>query len=137
VILYRTRGDGRREYLLLRNAKHKAWGFPKGHVDPGETLRQAAVREALEETGYRVESFQRGFAHESRYRVDVDGGPRPKIVVHFLAEAPRGRLRRSSEHDRARWATPGLAARMVRFASLRDVLARAERRLGGRASRSS
>ena len=27
------------------------WSFPKGHVEPGETLLQAALRETREETG--------------------------------------------------------------------------------------
>lgn len=27
------------------------WSFPKGHVEPGETLQQAAIRETREETG--------------------------------------------------------------------------------------
>ncbi|WP_196157954.1 NUDIX domain-containing protein [Reinekea sp. G2M2-21] len=31
------------------------WNQPAGHVEVGESLEQAAVREALEETGYRVE----------------------------------------------------------------------------------
>lgn len=30
------------------------WNQPAGHVEPGESLEQAAEREALEETGYRV-----------------------------------------------------------------------------------
>jgi len=29
------------------------WTFPKGHLEPGETAEQAAVREVQEETGYR------------------------------------------------------------------------------------
>ncbi len=28
------------------------WNLPAGHVDPGETLIEAACKEALEETGY-------------------------------------------------------------------------------------
>src|SRR5882672_11199642 len=31
------------------------WTFPKGHLEPGETAEQAAVREVEEETGYRCE----------------------------------------------------------------------------------
>lgn len=32
-----------------------AYNQPAGHLDPGETLASAAVREAMEETGWRVE----------------------------------------------------------------------------------
>lgn len=31
------------------------WTFPKGHVEPGETPREAALREVAEETGYECE----------------------------------------------------------------------------------
>ena len=31
----------------------EVWTFPKGHLEPGETAEQAAVREVEEETGYR------------------------------------------------------------------------------------
>jgi 8-oxo-dGTP pyrophosphatase MutT (NUDIX family) len=47
--------DGK--YLLVQEALPKAyklWNIPGGHVDNDETLEQAAIREAYEETGYRV-----------------------------------------------------------------------------------
>ena len=31
------------------------WSFPKGHLEPGETAKQAAVRETKEETGISAE----------------------------------------------------------------------------------
>lgn len=38
------------EYLLIQHhAGH--WGFPKGHAEAGESARQAAARELIEETG--------------------------------------------------------------------------------------
>jgi 8-oxo-dGTP pyrophosphatase MutT (NUDIX family) len=41
--------------ILLVKAKHSPadWIFPKGHVEPGETAEQAAVRELSEEAGVR------------------------------------------------------------------------------------
>jgi ADP-ribose pyrophosphatase YjhB (NUDIX family) len=50
-----VRGEG--GFLLLRRAIEPGrgkWVFPGGYVDRGETLGDAAVREALEETGVRI-----------------------------------------------------------------------------------
>ncbi|HJP96081.1 MAG TPA: NUDIX domain-containing protein [Candidatus Saccharimonadales bacterium] len=50
------RGD---RYLLVQEKKpdvYGKWNLPAGHVDPGETPEQAAVREVSEETGYAVEA---------------------------------------------------------------------------------
>jgi 8-oxo-dGTP diphosphatase len=43
--------------LTLRNHEPRmgCWSFPSGFVDAREDVREAAVREALEETGIRVE----------------------------------------------------------------------------------
>ena len=44
------RGD---TVLMIRVGSR--WSFPKGHVEPGETAKQAAVRETREETGISAE----------------------------------------------------------------------------------
>ncbi|MGH7700386.1 MAG: NUDIX hydrolase [Gemmatimonadales bacterium] len=43
-----ARGDVR--YLLIRDS-YRNWGFPKGHLEPGEPPADAARREVAEETG--------------------------------------------------------------------------------------
>jgi ADP-ribose pyrophosphatase YjhB (NUDIX family) len=48
--------DGR--LLLVQEADpdiYGLWNQPAGHVEPGETFEQCALREAREETGYEVE----------------------------------------------------------------------------------
>ena len=43
---------GAHEVLVVRAKKNPAdWIFPKGHIEPGETAAEAAVRELLEEAG--------------------------------------------------------------------------------------
>jgi ADP-ribose pyrophosphatase YjhB (NUDIX family) len=41
--------------LLIQREDFRVWGLPGGDVDPGESLVQAAIREAREETGLTVE----------------------------------------------------------------------------------
>lgn len=49
AVLYTVIG-GERRYVLVRE-KNGSYGLPKGHVEPGETLAQTALREVWEETG--------------------------------------------------------------------------------------
>ncbi len=45
---------GRLLVAVIHRARYNDWGWPKGKVDPGETLPQTAVREIREETGIKV-----------------------------------------------------------------------------------
>ena len=44
-----------RSFLLMRH--HDRWDLPKGHVDPGETEIECAMRELVEETGISNEQI--------------------------------------------------------------------------------
>jgi 8-oxo-dGTP pyrophosphatase MutT (NUDIX family) len=41
--------------LLRLHEKYNYWGAPGGHVDPGEDLNEAALREIWDEVGLKVE----------------------------------------------------------------------------------
>jgi 8-oxo-dGTP pyrophosphatase MutT (NUDIX family) len=43
------------EILLVKNSYVRYWSLPGGYVHRGETGREAAIRELLEETGMRAE----------------------------------------------------------------------------------
>lgn len=61
------RDDGK--YLLVQEKQKKAyglWNLPAGHVDKGEAIEHAAIREAKEETGFDVELEHKiGIYHET------------------------------------------------------------------------
>jgi 8-oxo-dGTP pyrophosphatase MutT (NUDIX family) len=48
-VVYRRTSD-EPVFLLIRDP-YQNWGLPKGHVEPGESPEQTAVREVTEETG--------------------------------------------------------------------------------------
>lgn len=43
VIFHDIKGEVR--YLLIKNKRSAHWGFPKGHIERGETKEQTAIRE--------------------------------------------------------------------------------------------
>lgn len=91
--------DGK--YLLVQEKLPKAyglWNLPAGHVDKGETIEQAAVREVKEEAGYDVRLLKKiGVYHESA----------DSSVKHvFLAEITGGELAvQAGEILDAKWLT--------------------------------
>ena len=81
-----TRIDGVPHYLLVRakDQPEGCHGFPKGHMEPGETERETALREILEETGIQVTLLD-GFRAVTEYPLPTPPDTR-KQVVFFLAE---------------------------------------------------
>ena len=50
IVFRLTRDRKDLEILLIQDSKNR-WTIPKGHIEPGETARQTAVREIGEEAG--------------------------------------------------------------------------------------
>ncbi len=78
----------RRGKVLLVQMKNLegrvVWTFPKGHLEKGETWKQAALREVEEETGWKCRG--RGRFAEVRYSFERDGRPVDKIVRWYRME---------------------------------------------------
>jgi 8-oxo-dGTP pyrophosphatase MutT (NUDIX family) len=53
-IVFRYDGDEPRYLVITAKKNPQHWVLPKGHIDPGETLAEAALREVLEETGVKA-----------------------------------------------------------------------------------
>ena len=80
-IVYKLDDDGQK-YLLLYQRETETWSFPKGHMMPGETEMQTALRELYEETGLVADPVC-GFRKEYSY---ISGNGNEKNVVLFLTE---------------------------------------------------
>jgi bis(5'-nucleosidyl)-tetraphosphatase len=79
-----------RSYLLIHSARVlnplARWEFPKGTIEPGETHREAAGRELIEETGLQSWRLLDGFQQPITYQYFRGGYLRVKTVDYFLAE---------------------------------------------------
>ena len=135
VVLFRRDASGPITFLVLRNALHRSWGFPKGHLEPGEDDVTAMWRELREETGLETATIVQGFRESFTYPVrGKDGRPIEKTVVYFLGESPSAEVRLSREHDAAKWAALADAEELVGYENMRRVLRLAHERLSSAGS---
>ena len=121
ILLYR-RGRGGLEVFLVHPggpfwAKKDlgAWSIPKGEPDEGEDLRDAAIREFSEETGFAIDGELRalrplrqpGGKTVHAWAVEGDCDPAQLRSGMFSMEWPprSGRQREFPEVDRGEWFT--------------------------------
>ncbi|MFZ1155322.1 MAG: NUDIX domain-containing protein [Solirubrobacteraceae bacterium] len=99
-------------------------GLPKGHLDDGETLLQAATREVREETGVQAEPLEE--LGEVRYWYVRDRVKVSKSVFFFLFRYVSGDL---ADHDdevlEVRWMGLAEAQKALNYPGEREMVARA------------
>ena len=97
------------------------WSFPKGHVEPGETLLQAASRETREETGIDAELLE-----DCPLPVPSAREGDRRTVWFYPARYLAGELRaQKSEVSEALWVKLSDAAEKITFEPDRTVFLRA------------
>lgn len=94
------------EYLLLQTSygKHH-WTPPKGHVDPGESDMETALRETEEESGLTRGSLN--VMENLRRTLNYEVRGKPKTVIYWPAEVKDYDvpIRLSREHREFKWLT--------------------------------
>jgi 8-oxo-dGTP pyrophosphatase MutT (NUDIX family) len=123
----------RRAAVIARfnRAGRPEWCLPKGHLEQGETLEQAAVREIAEETGILGRVV--GPLGTIDYWFSVEGRRVHKQVHHYLLEATGGALSTEGDPDHeaveVAWFSLEELARTLAFPNERRIAREAFARL--------
>ncbi|MCS6842066.1 MAG: NUDIX hydrolase [Roseiflexus sp.] len=122
VYRYDERGQ---PLILLIHDQYGKWTLPKGHLDDGESVEAAAVREVHEETGMTGELG--AFVGTIVYQVSKKGKPYQKRVDFFLMRADgRDAVPQAAEGISAvAWFSPDEAQMRAGYDQIRDIIARA------------
>ena len=98
------------------------WAIPGGGLKLGETLRAAAEREILEETGIRVRAGEPVYVGDMVHR-DEEGRVRfHYVVVDFAADDLGGEVRGNDDALDARWVSPEEFGTLVATKTTRALL---------------
>ena len=120
---------GERQFLLIRNRRSAHWGFPKGHIEPGETKEETAIREVLEETGLNIEIVP-GFVKNSKYIIQ---GKIEKSVSIFLGKTTEFDYKLQEEEiEECGWYTYNDALRILNYENDKYILTEAAKFFGNK-----
>jgi 8-oxo-dGTP pyrophosphatase MutT (NUDIX family) len=117
------REDGAISILLVRARRDPAvWIFPKGHIEPGETPADAALRETREEAGVSGDIVGPIGApnefHNGRERVRVQ-----YFLIHAVTETAE------TDGREKQWFAFDDAVSAVPYDDMRRLLAQAQRKI--------
>jgi 8-oxo-dGTP pyrophosphatase MutT (NUDIX family) len=120
-----TEVDGENQYLIIKSHNGDV-GFPKGHVEAGESETDTAVRELKEEAGVEVEILD-GFRRIIEYKLPKTKDT-IKETVYFLGRCidPEALLRQESEVTEARFLPFKDALKVLTFEETRGILKEAQ-----------
>lgn len=130
------RREGSRIYYLLLHYESGHWDFPKGHIEEGESDREAVVREIKEETGIKDIRFIEGFKEKISYF--FRHGPKykkkknslvHKEVLFYLAETKQKEVKISFEHIGFEWLAAKEALERATFENAKEILEKAIKRI--------
>ncbi len=123
AVIFRKEAGQIRYLLLQYNLGH--WGFPRGWIEKGEPLKEAAKREIEEETGIGDLIFIPGFQEWIKFFFKFKNKDILKIVTFFLAETKIKKITLSYEHRDFKWLPYREAFNLLTFNEAKEVLKKA------------
>ncbi|MBI2018207.1 NUDIX hydrolase [Candidatus Daviesbacteria bacterium] len=112
------------QVLLTKHSQNKHWSFPKGLIDPGQTSKEAAIREVREEGGVEAEILSK--AGYSKYVYTLNGEKIFKVVTYFLMKYKNGDPNNHDwEVEEAGWYDINEALKQLTFSQDKQLLKKA------------
>lgn len=120
---------GNENYYLIIKSLNGDVGFPKGHMESGESELETAIRELKEETGVDVKAIQ-GFRRQIEY--ELRRVPDTiKQSVYFLGECTSDNIVcQEAEVAEASFLSYENSIKMLTFEETKNILKEAEAFLG-------
>lgn len=94
-----VRNNPNKQILLTIYTHIKGLGFPKGHVEAGETFEQTAIREVTEETGLTKLRILKKLGVYSKNATERDGSPVSKDIHIYLIESDKPDFHQEAEEQ--------------------------------------
>ncbi len=133
-VVYRLR-EGELEVLLCGRKEPLLWALPKGTPNPGERIRETALREVNEETGLEVEIVSKLGSIRYFFMRIQDNTRCDKTVHHYLMAPSGGDLSlHDHEFDEVQWFPVEEAIALMNYPNEINMVKRAQEVLGGQHS---
>jgi len=131
AIIFRRAEKGL-EFLLLKSQDD--WGIPKGHIENGETEKEAMIREVFEETGIDDLKITPKFRKSNWYFYRAKGDEKEKrikagkiinifkTVKVYLAETKKSEIKISDEHQDYCWFNEDEIVKKITFDNAKRIM---------------
>ena len=118
--------------FIARRARGPAlgvWTMPGGMVEVGETLKEALIREILEETSMTIEPVALAGHREVMVRDDAGRVSRHFVILCFASRWVAGETKLNEELDESKWVRPSELKELKTTEGLAEIVAAAFERM--------